>query len=119
MTAVEVTSNALTAWNVSISSLSAASQTSQGLLRTYYIGNNRQVYEFFDSANTTWSTLSNGPDIPSNLLPLSDEMGPGAIASVGWSANIRLYYFSAGLLVQGVLTGDSPAWTEGNILSSL
>jgi len=115
---VEVTSSALTAWNSSISSLSSAGQTSPDLLRTYYIGNNRQVYEFFNYENATWSTLSNEPGIPSESLPLSDEIGPGAIASVGWSANIRLYYFSAGSLVQGVLTGDPQGWSEGNIVSS-
>lgn len=118
MTAVEVTSGALLAWNTSISSLSSVSQTSPDLLRAYYIGNDYQVYEIWLYANTTWSTVTNEPGIPSEYLSKSDEMGPGAIASIGWSANVRLYYFRAGRLVEGVLTGDPQTWNEGDIVVS-
>ncbi|KAE8442905.1 hypothetical protein EG329_002577 [Mollisiaceae sp. DMI_Dod_QoI] len=110
-----VTSGTLISWNSSISSISSTSQSEPNRLRIYYIGNNQQIYEFGEETTQTWGTETNDPD-QSAYWSTSDSMGPGGIASLGWSDQIRLYYFHGGNLRQAVL--DNTTWSVQDLLTA-
>lgn len=97
-----VTSGTLTSWNTSISSLASAAQSKPNALRTYYIGTNEEIYEFGIDTNQTWTTMTGTPD-QSPRWSTSDGLGPGGIASLGWSDQMRLYYFHGGNLREAAL----------------
>ncbi|KUJ07229.1 uncharacterized protein LY89DRAFT_371883 [Mollisia scopiformis] len=109
-----VTSGTLTSWNSSISSLASAGQSDPNILRTYYIGSDEEIYEFGIESNSTWTTMTAAPD-QSPHWSTSDSVGPGAIASLGWSDQMRLYYFHGGNLRQATL--DNTTWSVQDLVT--
>ena len=87
------------------SHIAAASENTSVLFRTYYVGENKEVYERYKQGDT-WT----GESDQSPVWPTADRPGAG-IAAVGWQDQIRLYYISTGRLVEEVLMGGN--WSQG------
>jgi len=105
--AVASSINTWPTWNGTSTSLAAIQETEPNYLRTYYIGSNSQVYEFFGNPRA-FPTVANSDQSP--VWGDSDSLGPGALAGVGWSDQVRLYYRSGGKFVQVAL--NNATWTS-------
>jgi hypothetical protein len=92
--------SSITSWNGTSTSLAAIQETEPNYLRTYYIGSDSQVYEFFGNPGA-FPTIAKSDQSP--VWGDSDSLGPGALAGVGWSDQVRLYYRSGGTFVQADL----------------
>jgi hypothetical protein len=69
-------------------------------MRTYYIGTDSEIHEFYSDPGGPFSTKSD----QSPHWGVLDTQGPGALAGIGWSDQVRLYYVSEGKVVQTTLS---------------
>jgi hypothetical protein len=90
----------------------AVAQTDPDMLRTYYIGTEKEFYEFWCATTTSWNCFSDVPD-QSTAWTTSDSTGPGAVGAIGWVDQVRFYYFHEGDIVQADL--DDTNWGTGII----
>ncbi|RDW77809.1 hypothetical protein BP6252_05862 [Coleophoma cylindrospora] len=107
-TASALTKSDVSTWNGTSVSLASAGQNTTDLMRTYYIGNNNGIYEYYNTSATAWKTT---PDQSADWK--SADSSAGGLAAVGWTANIRLYYAVSNQIVEAALTKTS--WREGAI----
>jgi hypothetical protein len=92
--------------------VSLAAVATPGELRTYYIGKDKGIYEYNCTTDRWWSRTGNLTHSP--LWNPSDSWGPGALTALGWAADaiqLRLFYFSGGLVWQAVKSGDNDVRT--------
>jgi hypothetical protein len=100
--------SSITSWNGTSTSLAAIQETEPNYLRTFYIGSDSQVYEFFGNPGA-FPTVATSDQSP--VWGDSDSLGPGALAGVGWLDQVRLFYRSGGKFVQADL--NNATWTFG------
>lgn len=87
-------------WNGTDTSLAAIHESEPEYLRTYYIGTDSEIHEFYGNPGEAFSPKSD----QSPHWDVLDSQGPGAIAGIGWSDQVRLYYVSGGKVVQTSLS---------------
>ncbi|KAE9379530.1 hypothetical protein N431DRAFT_434493 [Stipitochalara longipes BDJ] len=95
-----LTSTAITNWNGTDTSLAAIQESEPEYLRTYYVGTDSEIHEFYGNPGEAFSPKSD----QSPHWDVLDSQGPGAIAGIGWSDQVRLYYVSSGKIVQTALS---------------
>lgn len=66
-------------------------------------GTNSVIHELYVNPGETFSLKSD----QSPHWDMLDTQGPGAIAGIGWSAQVRLYYVSVWKVVQTALRNDA------------
>lgn len=98
-----LTSMAITKWNGSSTSLATIQESEPLYMRTYYVGTDSEIHEFNSNPG---GTFSKKPD-QSSQWEVLDTQGPGALAGIGWSDQVRLYYVSQGKLVQSSLNNTT------------
>lgn len=92
--------------------MSLAAVATPGELRTYYIGKDKGIYEYNCTTDRLWFPTGNLTHSP--LWDPSDSWGPGALTALGWAADaiqLRLFYFSGGLVWQAVKSGHNDVRT--------
>jgi hypothetical protein len=77
-------------------------------MRTYYIGTDSQIHEFYSNPGGPFQATSD----QSPYWDVLDTQGPGAIAGVGWLDQVRLYYVSGGKIVQTALSNATWATVD-------
>ncbi|RDW61647.1 hypothetical protein BP5796_11539 [Coleophoma crateriformis] len=107
-TASALTKSDVSTWNGTSVSLASAGQNATDLMRTYYIGDDKGIYEYYNTSATAWKST---PD-QSSQWKNADSLA-GGLAAVGWTANIRLYYAVSDQIVEAALIKSS--WREGAI----
>jgi hypothetical protein len=111
VSAAQVTTTSVSLpWNGNQVSIAATAQTQPIYWRLYFVGTDHNVYEFYEGATGGWTPVPDHVDAWASI----DEIA-GGIAAIGWGSDIRFYYVSGGEMVQAVLTGTTPAWSEGVI----
>jgi hypothetical protein len=101
--ASELTSTVITNWNGTDTSLAAVKNSKPDTLRTYYIGDDQEIYGFHATPGDAFMAMAG----QSAQWDTSDTQGPGAIAGIGWSDQVRLYYVSGGKIVQSALSNTT------------
>jgi hypothetical protein len=90
-------------WNPK-SSLAAVFEGTPTILRTYYVGTDKEIYEYVDKSGV-WLKQ---PD-QSQVWGTADA----GIAGVGWADQVRLHYMTGGVLVEAAL--ENTTWTQKGI----
>jgi hypothetical protein len=102
-----LTTTAITKWNGTSTSLAAIQESDPLYLRTYYVGTDSEIHEFNSNPGGPFSKKSD----QSPQWEVLDTQGPGALAGIGWSDQVRLYYVSQGKIVQSSLNNETWAST--------
>ena len=98
----------MTKWNGTNTSLAAIQESQPDYLRTYYVGTDLEIHEFYgDGSGNKFSPKSD----QSSQWKTLDTPGPGALAGIGWADQVRLYYVSGGKVVQTALSNTTWATT--------
>jgi hypothetical protein len=90
-------------WNPT-SSLAAIFEGTPTILRAYYVGTDKEVYEYVDESGVWLKQPDQSP-----VWGTADA----SIAGVGWADQVRLYYMTGGVLVEAALRNTT--WTKKRI----
>lgn len=101
--ASELAITAITSWNGTDTSLAAVPNSDPDYLPTYYISDDLGIYGFHATPGDAFGMTA----ARSAQWDTSDTQGPGAIADIGWSDQVSLYYISGGKMVQSALSNTT------------
>jgi hypothetical protein len=90
----------MTKWNRTNTSLTAIQEAEPEYLEIYYIGTDSEIHGFYGNPGEAFSPKSD----QSPHWDVLDTQGPGEIAGIGWSDQVRLYYITGGKVVQTALS---------------
>ncbi|PMD58423.1 uncharacterized protein K444DRAFT_432268 [Hyaloscypha bicolor E] len=98
--ASQLTTATMTKWNRTNTSLTAIQEAEPEYLEIYYIGTDSEIHGFYGNPGEAFPPKSD----QSPHWDVLDTQGPGAIAGIGWSDRVRLYYITGGKVVQTALS---------------
>jgi hypothetical protein len=109
--AAALSSTPLTAFDGTTTALAAIAETDPSYLRTYYIGNDTEVYEMLGPATMNGFSWKPNSD-QSHIWPTADSNSVGSLVGIGWEDQVRLYYVMGGKIEQ--LNLSNKTWTASN-----